>query len=740
MADSKLARPMTPQKFLETYSSAPQLIPLKRLGVGRLNRGGNPLNGGHVMTLMMRFHKGSEGGGEDFQTYRYQPARVYEPDPSNPHECMNHTNEMAARDPRIRPVSDEGTKGLYSLFSKSHMWSAVWGTVGRSIRCNNDPQADILAPPADQPDFLYAEQHGLWCEVIRWDGVRDHPEVLAQVMRSENFDANSALPEDEMTLLSDIHKRLAAPGGMAKRQGEREFDACLRHFQNLPGQTWSKRDVECRYNLAKVIGKVHIQFLTHFVVVFVDFKVITVSCACLQALTRVPASCPWVKVCLLVDNYMTLEPKSKVGGKGVADNWSAATLQELVEVFEKEELEAIEATVRNLMNLYSAECFPTASAELLHKTQCRLAFRLGAIIRGRKRGEWRQQLAEVELKLRHKLPTSDAVASGLDAKYVLAQEKAASSQQPAASSQQAAAAVDEAPALQMNALGEVKQDIALLARAKGFGVGSDCQVQRAARGIKRFRVGTVVGFNAHDLQVAFDKHGEEEAVNTAFPLLSLGHFERPKPTKKPKGDSQPAAGGSQPPIGKGIAWEAWDAQSVEASTVALLLAFNGQMQIQKAPCLGDIRVLDDPRVLVALRALPPMSLKFVPRAVGLERLAAKNPDPADYDISLCLPGQEAVYYCRQTVPKTLGRMVKDALVIDAAEFAMASADKARAYGGGCVGLERVHTGTLEVPICAYLTQDPSFKPDKHNRTRLPVCIAYWTNQVEVPMGSAIFIA
>ena len=92
------------------------------------------MNGAHVMSLMLRFHKGSAGGGEDFQTYRYKPARVYEPNPEDPHEAAVHTNQMAARDSRIRPVQDDGTKGLYSLFSKSHMWSALWGTVSRSTR------------------------------------------------------------------------------------------------------------------------------------------------------------------------------------------------------------------------------------------------------------------------------------------------------------------------------------------------------------------------------------------------------------------------------------------------------------------------------------------------------------------------------------------------------------------------------------------------------------------------------
>ena len=74
-----------------------------------------------------------QGGGEDFQTYRYKPARVYEPNPNDPQETLRHTNAMAAQDTRIRGVSDETGKGLYALFSKSHCWSALWGLTSRSI-------------------------------------------------------------------------------------------------------------------------------------------------------------------------------------------------------------------------------------------------------------------------------------------------------------------------------------------------------------------------------------------------------------------------------------------------------------------------------------------------------------------------------------------------------------------------------------------------------------------------------
>ena len=136
---------MSPAVFLQKYSSERRLIPLNRLGVHHCNRKGKPLNGAQVLSLMMRFRKGSRGGGEDFQTYRYSPARVVEPDPQDPGSVARHTNNMAAIDHRIRPVEDSTNKGLFGLFSKSHLWSAVWGMTGRCVKESPDPDVPFLS-------------------------------------------------------------------------------------------------------------------------------------------------------------------------------------------------------------------------------------------------------------------------------------------------------------------------------------------------------------------------------------------------------------------------------------------------------------------------------------------------------------------------------------------------------------------------------------------------------------------
>ena len=249
---------ITPQEFLRIYSSEKRLFTLNKLSVSIYNRKGKPLNSSHMLRLMMRWYKGSKNGGEDFARYRYNVARVLEPNPQDPHEGSRHTNAMADQDDRIRKVEDDSKDGLHSLVSKSHCWGALWAMDGRNLKVDpSDPDSPTIQPPTDQPDLKFAMEEGLWCEVIRWQGAVDYPEVLTQLMQSENFDAASSLAEDEISLLRDI-KDKQQQGAVEIRGGEREYDALLREVLGQPGQVYKATDVWCRYNLCKIIGYVHV--------------------------------------------------------------------------------------------------------------------------------------------------------------------------------------------------------------------------------------------------------------------------------------------------------------------------------------------------------------------------------------------------------------------------------------------------------------------------------------------------
>ena len=720
---------MSPQEFLKEFSSERRLIPLNRLGVHQINRKGKPLNGAQVLSLMMRFRKGSQGGGEDFQTYRYSPARVVEPDPSDLGATARHTNAMAAIDHRIRGVDDPTNKGLFGLFSKSHLWSAVWGMTGRCVKEDLDPDAPYLEPPKDQPDFAFAEENGLWCEVVRWEGAKRYPEVLEQLMRSENFDATSALAEDEVTFLDDILGIINR--GVVTAVGEREYDAVARTILATPGQSFTAKDVEPRYNLAKVLGKTHLEFLSRYCTLWVDFKTITIPNKALQALTKLPPKCPWLKICLMCDNYMTAEPKTRVGGKGVADNWGLKEIDDIMETMSGLQLGELETIPAAFLDAYRAEKIPNASPELLYKTQCRFLVRVGAALRGKKRDEWRDELARYEASLRTKF------ADGQLPPHVLKLAPAASSQvtkkeakeQSAASSQ-----VDESPALQFDDHGKVKDDMSCLARSQGLAVGSACSLVKNVKGAKRNRLGTVTRIEETGLTVTFSADDEAGLAEVTL-TCALNVLKAVDPPKAKKAKVEKAADAK--PVADGAEWKSYDEGAVKVAVKHHMTSFLQQLRIQHAPAQQIVALYENPPLMVAKEELQPLALRIIPNVHDL-RLAASG-EVGDVTVDFKGGGETVQFTMLEEEDKGM-QMQGTTMIIDPYDFIAASSNDAREYAGGCAELTRVASGVLSVPFNDYTTADAPLRPTKASKLRLECKIHYWTNAGKVPRGSALALA
>ena len=107
------------------------------------------------------------------------------------------------------------------------------------------------------------------------------------------------------------------------------------------------------------------------------------------------------------------------------------------------------------------------------------------------------------------------------------------------------------------------------------------------------------------------------------------------------------------------------------------------------------------------------------------------------DISVAFKGED-IFYKRVPIQATLGRQEGSSLVIDAAEFVLASAEKAKGYSGGCVELASVTSGDLQVPFCAYTTDDAKLKNAR--KASVTAKLQYWTNVGVVPAGAALALA
>ena len=245
------------------------------------------------------------------------------------------------------------------------------------------------------------------------------------------------------------------------RVGEREYDAIQREIFETPGQTFTASDVEVRYNICKVLGRIHLDFLVGFCNSYVDFKTISVGNRELQALLKLPHPCPWLKICLLCDNYMTVEPKVKMHGKGVADNWKASDIDDIVTTFTHQQLCELEVVACSLVETYGTTLLKFAQMETVHKTQCRLVYRIGAVLRGKKRTDFLELVAEVEHNLRAKLGCQLP-------KAILEEHHAIPAKSKSSAEKALVVVVDEAPALTFNDQGQVQSDMASIARAKGI--------------------------------------------------------------------------------------------------------------------------------------------------------------------------------------------------------------------------------------------------------------------------------
>ena len=708
---------MTPQEFLKEYSSEPQLIPLEHLAVHELNRGWNPLNGEHVMSLMTKFWKGSKRGGEDFQTYRYKPGRGVEPDPKDMDAAARHTNKMSLNDPRIRPVSGHGH---VALFSKSHCWCAVWSLAGKSVRSSSKPEAEVMVPPEDQKDLQAAIQKGMWVEVVRFEGVRDHPDVFAELIRSENIDHSEGLEEDEVTFIVLLHQKMAT---LKASRGERHFDSVLRDIQKTPGISYGPECIEARYNLVKLIGSPQLEFLTHYCAVFVDFKKISVGSQCLQALCKLHPKCPWLKICLLCDLYNTVSPQTKTANKGIADNWNKATITDIVKAVDAEAMQGMEDVVAKFLPLYKD--VPGVSSELLHKLRCRFVVKVGMLLRtSRLRADWCASLAKIEHDMRKKLIVDDLPLPLMEApQEEEVSKKAACSQKPCA---------DEMPALTFDSSGNVKEDVTCLARVRGLVVGSTVVTLRAARGIKRGCVGKIVGFGKKDPRIQFDDEADG-IQEIEFPIASV---EKREPQQK-RSKVMPKASETVA-VPDGTSWKHYGHATMHELLVSDLLSFMTRLSIAHGPAHDEIAILEEPRRVVCKVEFEPLALKLIPRASALEQVQKARKGIPEFDVEVTMPGvADPVYFRRLSPLASDGQLDGPDLVVDVARLVC----NTTLAGGdglcGCIELRKQVTAAFEIPTgISFTTMDKNFKVRKATG-RWSVRITYWTNDVKAPQGATL---
>lgn len=327
-------------EVLRKASKGVQRIPLERLGVSPFNR---RINGRHVHQLGRRILS-----VEGFVRMRYQWGWCHEPNPADELAVSRYTNAAARGSGLLAPVPDTP---LFGSFAKTHLLSFLQALKTRQVRW--DKGGDLMLPDEAQEELMEHLAHGMFYEVLSWQVCERHPDALKSLIASDNFDAGFSLGQTEMHLLQNMRNCIVVARPPV---GQTLLDVVRGQIMLSSGQQWSDDDVYAFYSAAKVLGEEHLRLLSEIVDTHVNVNVVAVQPADFLAVSRLPASVPWLKVALLATQYMSPEGRLKAGPRGrffgaaldraVWDRLKRATATQL---------EVAETFLRSVLDRYALE-------------------------------------------------------------------------------------------------------------------------------------------------------------------------------------------------------------------------------------------------------------------------------------------------------------------------------------------------------------------------------------------------
>ena len=274
-------------RVLQKYSLGVMRVPLEELGVSPLNR---KISGTHVHALGRRILS-----VEGFVQWRYRHGWAHEPNPADPLEVARNTNAVARATALLPQVPMVALKGS---IAKSHLLTFLQCLRGGTVYWSDTKQ--LMVPPEGQAVLAEHLKYGMFYEVFSFDCVREDKAALRALCRADNFDSAFALGETEMSLLECIHASLTIVKPLV---GKTQWDVVRETTAKSCGQRWTDDEVTAMYNFSKVIGAAHLSFLTEVVATHIPWDEIAVRPSDYHQISRIRASCPWLKIALLTAQY-----------------------------------------------------------------------------------------------------------------------------------------------------------------------------------------------------------------------------------------------------------------------------------------------------------------------------------------------------------------------------------------------------------------------------------------------------
>ena len=261
---------------LKTFSKGISRIPLEKMACSIINRGGLGCHGKHCHDLFVRITRGG------LAVWRYNRGLSLSPNPNNPFENADFTNEYVSRQRELlAPVTHEHHPGA---FSKSHLWhSHLTAKQGTFVYYDTGCP---MVPNLSCAETVETMEKGLFFEEIRYEAYVKHPDAIMWLMKGENDDAAMALAETEMAMIRqyfDACKRAVLRPGM-------ELWQCLDEEVGR-GTRWNETFKRSACDFANLLGEAQMKVMVEAYQYYVNQKKMLIGPSQLQAAARMPCPC-----------------------------------------------------------------------------------------------------------------------------------------------------------------------------------------------------------------------------------------------------------------------------------------------------------------------------------------------------------------------------------------------------------------------------------------------------------------
>ena len=661
---------------------------------------------------------------------RYKNGLAHRGDPKDPLRIARFTNETAKRDPLLArvPLVD-----LLGTFAKSHLLSFLQALASGTVYW--DDTKTLMLPPPCQEALKDHLELGWFCEILKWEAVEKHEDAVRQLIAGDNMDARFALAETEIELLRVMRRSMCIV--KTPPLGKSLFDAVYEHALETSGG-WDKSDAASLYNFLKVVGPKQLDFLERFAP-FVDWDVMCIRCQDYVLASKLDDRVPWVKTGTILLQYCS-DSSARCEGPGKKSFGTQLHKDDFVRLTKYgSQLYGVEAFLGSVLEKYSSDALPECDDETL----CREQFAF--VVRTTKKAVSRKVVfdefpyAELEGHLRKKLNVPDAFPS--------LYEQAAAATAAVEKKKRGSNAIDAdaTPALQWSASGELVENFAIEARARGISVGSRVKMTKDLRGMATGTSGIVLDFRTGEVVVNFDRlpsgaslENEEQKVTLKSLAVCEDDASPKNPPKKAKVETAP--------LPDGVPY----APLIKADTVRYIddmVRFKMyEIYAANLPQRDSVRFLVDSDEVgfgvIAAVPFKPQAFVVVPHSKEI-LLATDNVDPIKPHVELkVVYGNIELQYhilAPAKIPeeKTMIPAGPDLAPIDTYIVNAFWWCRARPTHSTCsiAGKSLVQqTGEVAIPLASFNPRDNPISRAA-SKNQLTMHVPYLTNLREVPMGA-----